>query len=130
MSGQVSVNRVDFSGEVSEPVLRQTGTGKDVCNFTLILTDKFKGDKPVRQYIRAVSWQGQAKRVSEMKDGTKVRIRGRMETASWQDKQNPGKWIHKLQVVCSEVEEIPHLQATPDQATIDQRPIDDSDIPF
>jgi single-stranded DNA-binding protein len=130
MSGQVSVNKLDLSGEVSEPVLRETGTGKPVCNFTVVLTDRFKGDKPVRQYIRAVAWQGQAKRVAEMKPGAKVRIRGRLETASWQDKKNPGTWVHRLQVVCSEVEEVPHLQATPDQAAIDQRPITDEDIPF
>ena len=129
MSGQVSVNKLDLSGEVSESILRQTTTGKVVCNFTIIVTDRFKGDKPVRQFIRAVAWQGLGKRVAEMKDGTKIRVRGRLETASWQDKKTDA-WVQRLQIVCDSAEEVLHLQSVPSQAEIDQRPITDEDIPF
>jgi single-strand DNA-binding protein len=124
-----SVNKVDLSGFAQNVVLRQTSTGKDVANFSLKLVHSSRQGKQHSQFVNVVAWQGHAKRVAELPKDSRVRIVGRLTTASWDDKQS-GKRKYRLEVTCEELEAVVHLQQPASQKEKDERPIDDSDIPF
>ena len=124
-----SVNKVDLSGFASNVVLRKTSTGKDVANFSLKLVSFDRQGKQHTQYVNAVAWQGQAKRVAELAKDSRVRILGHFTTASWADKET-GKRKYRLEVTCEELDSVAHLQQPVSQEERDKRPIDDSDIPF
>jgi single-strand DNA-binding protein len=126
---ETSVNKLQISGTVQDVIVRQTGKGDSVCNFSLVVIDRVKDEKTFRQFIKCTAWRGLAKRVAEMTVGQRVRVVGRLETASWDDRET-GKRKYRLQIVCDECEPVSHLQQPPDQAAIDRRPIDESDIPF
>jgi single stranded DNA-binding protein len=121
-----SVNKILVSGRMRDAVLRKTQSGKSVCNFSLAMFSG-KSDKP-SQWLRCTSWGSQGERVSKLPTDARVRVEGRLETAHWKD--NDGNWQHRLQVQCSEVEEIPHLQQPPSAEAIAARPVSDEDIPF
>jgi single stranded DNA-binding protein len=118
---ETSYNRVELSGMVQNVVMRQTLKGDAVCNFLLQVIDSFKGDKARRQFVTCCAWRGLAKRITEMPKGQRVRLIGRLETVSWEDKKS-GARQYKLRIVADEAEPIAHLQAKPSQADIDKRP--------
>jgi single-strand DNA-binding protein len=126
---ETSVNKLQISGTIQDVIVRQTGKGDSVCNFSLVVIDRVKNEETFRQFIKCTAWRGLSKRVAEMPVGQRVRIVGRLETASWDDKTT-GKRKYRLQIVADECEPVSHLQKPPDQAAIDRRPISDEDIGF
>lgn len=126
---ETSINKLHISGTVQDVIVRQTGKGDSVCNFSLVVIDRVKDGRTFRQYIKCTAWRGLAQRIAEMVLGQRVRIAGRLETTSWDDKET-GTRKYRLGVVCDECEPVPHLQQPPDQAAIDRRPISDEDLPF
>jgi single-strand DNA-binding protein len=124
-----SVNKVELSGFVQSVVLRQTSSGKPVANFSLKVVHVDREGKQHPQFINAVAWQGQAKRVAELPKNSRVRILGHFTTASWQDKQS-GQKKYRLEVTCEELDAVAHLQRPVNHEEKAKRPIDDNDIPF
>lgn len=124
-----SVNKIELSGFAKNVVLRQTSTGKDVANFSLKLVSFDRQGKEHAQYVNAVAWQGQAKRVAELQKDSRVRVRGHFTTASWSDKET-GKRKYRLEVTCEELDAVAHLQQPVNQEEHNKRPISDEDIGF
>jgi single-stranded DNA-binding protein len=112
MANETSVNKVELSGflEGNETV-RKTKNGNAVLNATLVLVDKFVGDKPIRQWLRLVSWRGLATRMAEMPNGCRVRVTGRLHTSSWKDPEEE-KWKHRLELIVDSCEEVGHFADT------------------
>jgi single-stranded DNA-binding protein len=129
MANETSVNKCELSGFLQDnSAIRETKNGNKVLSATLVLVDKFVGDKPMRQWLRLVSWRGLAVRMAEMPTGCRIRVRGRLHTNSWKGPEQ--EWKHRLELIVDSCEEVRHLQTPPRQADIDKRKIDDSDIPF
>lgn len=124
-----SVNKIELSGFPSNVVLRKTSTGKDVANFSLKVVSVDKQGKERAQFVSAVAWQGQAKRVAELPKDSRIRIRGHFTTASWNDRET-GKRKYRLEVTCEELDPVAHLQQPVNHEEKAKRPIDDNDIPF
>jgi single-strand DNA-binding protein len=124
-----SVNRIDLSGYVQNVVLRKTSTGKPVSNFAIKLVHVDKQGKQHSQYLNCVAWQGHAQRVAELPKDSRVRILGRLTTASWQDKQTGQKKV-RLEVTCDELDTVAHLQHPVSHEERSKRPISDEDIGF
>lgn len=124
-----SFNRVEVSGFAEDVTLRQTTTGKPVANFSLKLVTTDRTGTPHFQFIRTTAWQGHAQRVAELPKGSRVRILGRLTTASWIDKESQ-KRVYRLELTADELDAVQHLQSPVNHEERANRPIDDSDIPF
>ena len=124
-----SVNKIELSGFPSNVVLRKTSAGREVANFSLKLVSSDRHGKERAQFVNAVAWQGQAKRVAELPKDARIRILGHFTTASWNDKET-GKRRYRLEVTCEELDAVAHLQAPVNHEEKSKRPISDEDIPF
>jgi single stranded DNA-binding protein len=125
-----SLNRVLVSGVLRDARLGSTPTGKQVCNFTLIISESSSdGDKQYKTYLPVVAWQGLGKRAAELPLNQKIRVTGKLAVRSWEDKEGKGK-RYKTEIVADSVEPVARLDLPPDQSAIDRRPISDEDIPF
>lgn len=87
------LNRCCFIGNVGkDPEIRQTQAGREVANFSLAVTEKWKdssGEKKERtEWIRVVVFNeglaGVVKRY--VKKGSKLYLEGQLQTRKWQDK--------------------------------------------
>ena len=123
-----SLNRVLVSGLLRDARLTSTPTGKQVCNFTLIVSET-NGDKEHKTFLPIVAWQGLGKRAAELPVNQKIRVAGKLKVRSWEDKAGNGK-RYKTEIVADSVEPVARLDLPADQSAIDRRPISDEDIPF
>ena len=122
------LNRVLVSGLLRDVRLGSTPTGKEVCNFMVMVTES-SGDKERKTFLPVVAWQGLGKRAAAMPVNQKVRVTGKLQVRSWEDKAGNGK-RYKTEIVADSVEPVARLDLPPDQTMIDRRPISDEDIPF
>lgn len=88
----MNLNKAIIIGNlVSDPELRSTPSGQQVCNFRIatnrIWTDKNSGQQQKKtEYHSIVAWRRLAEIASQfLKKGSLVLIEGRLETRSWQD---------------------------------------------
>lgn len=74
----------------ADPELRTTQSGRSVCSFTVAVDRRFKTPgQPDADFIRVVAWQRQAELISQyLTKGSQIAIQGRMQTGSYQDKNN------------------------------------------
>jgi single-strand DNA-binding protein len=81
-------NEVHLAGVLArEPELRYTTSGKAVANFTVATTYEKR-----TEYHRCTAWEEQAKRVAgKFKKDSYIRLAGRLQTRSWDDKQTSQK---------------------------------------
>jgi|GEM_PF-5994542 len=110
MSGEVSVNQLCVSGHLEDVVLRHTQKGDPVCNCTIVLVDGQSNGRPKTQYLKATAWRGLATRLAELPPKAKVRVTGKLQTASWEDKESKQR-KYRMQVEIDWLEEVPHLQS-------------------
>ena len=84
------LNMITIEGNLcADPILRQTGSGKDVCNLRVASNQQFKngnGDEVKRvTYVDVVAWAGLARVVAEHKiKGDGVIITGRLDEQHWE----------------------------------------------
>lgn len=107
-----SVNQVTLSGILSEVIVRKTAGGDPVANASLEVIDSWDGERPRRQFLRLVCWRGLATKAAALPKAAKVRITGRLETASWQDKETGAK-KYRVQIVAHSLAEISDLGEVP-----------------
>lgn len=81
-------NEVHLAGYlVRDPELRYTPSGKPVASFTV--GTKFEQRT---EFHRCVAWEAQAEKLAEhFRKGNFVKICGRLQTRSWDDKQSGQK---------------------------------------
>ena len=67
-----------------DPVLKQTQSGKQTCNFT-IASDKGWGDKKKTDFIPCVAWEKTANTINtHFKKGDSLIVQGEWENHPWQ----------------------------------------------
>jgi single stranded DNA-binding protein len=88
-ASHVHKNEAHVSGVLARDVeFRYTASGKAVANINV--ATKYKDST---EYHRVTCWEQLAEKVQPLKTGEFVQIVGRLQTRSWEDKQNGAKEI-------------------------------------
>ena len=99
MSG---VNKVILIGNLgSDPELRDTSGGTQVCNFRLATNEQYKdkdGNKQDRtEWHRIVTFGKLAAICGQyLRKGKQIYIEGRVQTREWQDKNDQKRWTTEI----------------------------------
>lgn len=92
-----SVNKVILVGNVGQdPEVKYTASGIPVAKLSLATNERFKGSNDQWQdrteWHSVVAWQRLAEIVGEyVRKGSKLYVEGKLQTSTWEDKQNGGK---------------------------------------
>lgn len=97
------MNKVIEVGRLTEDItLRKTASGVSVCNFTLAVPRKTKGET---DFIKFSAWSGLAEFLEKyVCKGCRIAISGRISTRSYKDKDD--RTIHITEVVAEEADPI------------------------
>jgi len=84
-----------------DPELRNTNSGKPVCNFT-VAVNAGSGENQTTDFINCVAWNKMAEFVSDyFSKGKMIIVVGKLQTQSWEDKD--GSKRYKTEVFVQEV---------------------------
>ncbi len=131
------INKAIIMGRLThEPELRQTGTGRSVCSFSIAVNNGY-GENRKADFINCVAWNKTAEFVSRyFTKGKMIIVIGRITTRAWEDKD--GKKCYATDVVADEVsfgeskgtasESKPSLSEAIDEGFLSVEP--DDDMPF
>ncbi|MBZ5666630.1 MAG: single-stranded DNA-binding protein [Acidobacteriia bacterium] len=103
-----SVNKVILVGNVGKaPEVRYSPSGTPVANFSLATNERFKDRNDEWQerteWHSIVAWQRLAEIVGEyVAKGSKVYVEGKLQTTSWDDRQN-GERKYRTQIVARDL---------------------------
>lgn len=81
------VNICHFIGNLAaDPELKQTTTGKSVCNFRMGVSEK-RGGEDHTEWVSVICWEKTADFVGNyMRKGNLAFVSGKMQTRQWADK--------------------------------------------
>lgn len=118
------MNRVSLIGRIAKDIeLKQTNTGKNVCQFTLAV-NKGYGQEGA-DFISCVAWNKTAEYLAQyIKKGFQISVDGRLSTRSYDGQY--GK-VYVTEVVCDSVENLTPKQTQPkpqQQNLLDAPPIE------
>lgn len=94
------LNHCAFMGRLTaDPELKQTGSGVDVCSFTIAVDRDFKqGDEKVADFIPVTCWRGTAKFVSQyFQKGRLAVVTGSLQTRKYEDKDGKKRTAFEIQ---------------------------------
>lgn len=103
-----SVNKVILVGNVGQdPEVKYTPSGVPVARVSLATNERFKDANDQWQdrteWHSIVAWQGLAEIVGEyVRKGAKLYIEGKLQTASWQDRQS-GEKKYRTEIVARDL---------------------------
>lgn len=81
------INKAEAAGELAgDPAIHTTSTGKQFVTFTLVT--KYK---QYSEHHKIIAWPPHGSKVTSLHRGDFVRIVGRLQTRSWDDKQTGQK---------------------------------------
>lgn len=100
------MNKVVLLGRlVRDPILKQTNSGIDVCNFTLAVNRKFRNSdgERVADFFPLVAWRHTAVFIAKhMQKGMRIVVLGYLQTSKWSD--DNGIERQQIEVVVDEVD--------------------------
>lgn len=100
------MNTVTLIGRLTNtPELKQTPSGKSVCNFSVAVERKFKDESgnPITDFIDCVIWNQGAEFLCKWFDkGVRVGLTGELQTRTWKD--GDGKSRKAVEVLVSAVD--------------------------
>ena len=93
----MDVNSVRLIGRLGkEPVIKYTGSGKCVANFSVATKYKESVD-----WHSCVAWEREAEKFKDVEKGTTVEVIGRLQTRKWTDRQ--GQTRYTTEVIAHEI---------------------------
>lgn len=100
----MSLNSVSLMGRLTSDIeLKSTPSGKSVANFTLAINKFSTKDHPESSFIDCVAWSGTAELIAKyFKKGYKLVVSGRLETRTYEDKNNAKRKV--TEVIVSEID--------------------------
>jgi single-strand DNA-binding protein len=145
-----SINNVQLLGNLGkDPEVRYTPQGKPVAKVSLATNERFKtkaGEWQDRtEWHNLVLWARLAEIAGEyLKKGSKIFVEGRLQTRTWEDKQNKGVRHYMTEIIVGNLvmldgtkrkpapqdEDAGHPDDGALDATMSGGPITDEDIPF
>lgn len=97
-----------------DPVLKQTQSGKQTCNFT-VASEKGWGDKKKTDFVPCIAWEKTASTISvHYKKGDSILVQGEWENHPWQ-KNEKGYDIQNWQYVVKSIVFLPKPKARIDE---------------
>jgi single-strand DNA-binding protein len=139
-----SVNKVILVGNVGQdPEVKYTASGVPVAKVSLATNERFKDKNDQWQdrteWHSVLAWQRLAEIVGEyVHKGSKIYVEGKLQTSSWQDRQN-GEKRYRTEIVAREIvllgsrdtgdgakDELPSSDSRPESSSTE--PVDE--IPF
>lgn len=140
-----SVNKVILVGNVGQdPEIKYTASGVPVAKLSLATNERFKNKNDAWQdrteWHSIVAWQRLAEIVGEyVHKGSKLYIEGKLQTSTWEDKQN-GEKKYRTEIVARDIvllgsrenEEEGRAEAPGEESNSgpDASGVVDSDLPF
>src|SRR6266540_4035867 len=113
-----SLNKVMLIGNVGrDPEMRYIQSGEPVTTFSIATNRRWTSPdgqpREETEWHNIVAWRKLAEQCNEyLTKGRKVYIEGRLQTRSWEDRDNPGKKIYRTEIVADQMQ------------MLDQRPRD------
>jgi single stranded DNA-binding protein len=92
-----SVNKVILVGNLGrDPEVKYTASGVPVAKFSVATNERFKDRqgqcRDRTEWHNVVAWQRLAEIVGEyLREGSKLYVEGKLQTSTWEDKQNGGE---------------------------------------
>lgn len=126
----MSINSISISGNLTkDPELRKTQGGKDVCSFTIAVSE----NRDKAHFINCVAWEKLAETIANYtRKGQPLSVSGKLSTRNYE--KDDGTKVYVTEVVAYQVQLPPKEQSTytgPAQAAAPVDEFDDSgDIPF
>jgi len=130
-----SVNKVILVGNVGQdPEVKYTASGVPVAKVSLATNERFKDKNDQWQdrteWHSVLAWQRLAEIVGEyVHKGSKIYVEGKLQTSSWQDRQN-GEKRYRTEIVAREIvllgsrdtgdgakEELPNSDSRPESSS-------------
>ncbi len=113
-----------------DPEVRNTGTGKAVCNFSIACNEQWKDKQGQKQekceWINVVAWDKLAELCGKyLAKGKQCWVEGKLQTRKWQDKDGHDRWT--TEVVARNVVFL--SPASGAQSAPPPAPVDD-DVPY
>ena len=103
-----SVNKVILVGNVGQdPEVKYTANGVPVAKVSLATNERFKDKNDAWQdkteWHSVVAWQRLAELLGEyVRKGSRLYVEGKLQTSSWEDRQNGGK-KYRTEIVAREI---------------------------
>ena len=103
-----SVNKVILVGNVGQdPEVKYTASGVPVAKVSLATNERFKDRNDQWQdkteWHSVVAWQRLAEIVGEyVRKGSKLYVEGKLQTSTWEDRQNGGK-RYRTEIVARDI---------------------------
>ncbi len=103
-----SVNKVILVGNVGQaPEVKYTPSGVPVAKLSLATNERFKDRNDQWQdrteWHSVVAWQRLAEVVGEyVRKGSKLYVEGKLQTSTWEDRQNGGK-KYRTEIVARDI---------------------------
>ncbi len=129
-----SLNKVQLIGHLgADPESRFTTSGSAVANLTIATNESWKsaeGDtKEKTEWHRVVIFGKMAETAAEyMKKGQLVYIEGRLQTRSWEDKDNIKRYT--TEVLCGNFTMLGRKADDSSSVSSSKEPEQDDDLPF
>lgn len=119
-------NQVNLCGRLGkDPEMRYTPGGTAVCNFSLAISS-YKKKKEAEGWDESVTWvditcwgTNAERAAAQAKKGTEALIAGRIDTRSWDDKDDPSRKHFRTFVTAINVQ-FGHNRIGPDEAPVQQ----------
>lgn len=127
------MNRLTIIGNLtSDPELRTTANGKQVCSFSVAVNRRKTGnDQPEADFFRVSAWEGLAKICNEyLAKGRKVAVVGSVSCRAYQTQK--GECRASLEVTAQDVEFLSPKGKMSEGFTVTNTatPFDDDDRPY
>ena len=126
------MNKVILTGNLTgDPEQRVTGSGVNVCSFTLAVNRKFAGKSGERQtdYFRINAWRGLGDICAKyLSKGSKVMVVGELQARTYENKD--GQTRMSLDVAADEIEFMTPRKEKQEPDAYGFRDITDEPLPF
>ena len=110
-----------------DPELKETNSGKKVCNFTMATTEGY-GDKATTSWHSVVCWEKTAENCAKyLGKGHAVDVEGRLQYRSY-EKDGVTKYV--TEIVAHRVQFVSRPKGQEQQQTQQGGPINPEEIPF
>ena len=126
------LNKIVIMGRLtSDPEIRQTGSGKNVANFSVAVDRDFKNQNGEREtdFIDCVAWGSTGDFVGKyFAKGSMIAVSGRLQVRNWED--NNGNKRKSAEIVAEIVYFGGSKQSDTAADPLPGAPVDESDLPF
>lgn len=109
------INRVVLVGRLTKDPsdLRRSANDTAFLSFTLAVDNRSKNEEKSADFIPCVAFNKTAEIINQYTHkGSQIAVEGRIQTRSYDSKDNPGKKVYVVEVICENVQLLDPKQST------------------